>query len=100
LTSDIADGFVELHEAELASMSSDQTIRDGETQKTEHFIIDNVAEDMADQINGPVGDKSSIGMSRIIARGNIARGTSMQINNSVCASSFSELLRSRERKRQ
>jgi len=82
----IDGGIVTLTSADIASLCGEET--------SSRIVVDNVTEDQALQINGPVGKREWYQVSHLAIKSNKASGQSMQINDGLSTEAFTLLLQS------
>ena len=78
---------MKLTSIEIASLCASNT--------NTRIVVDNVTEDQAFQINGPVGKQEWYQISHLTIKDNKATGQSIQINDEISAELFTILLQSR-----
>jgi DNA phosphorothioation-dependent restriction protein DptG len=81
----IDDGTATLNEQDIASLGGSTKI-----------VLDNLTEDQAMQINGPVGKQEWHQVSHLEIKNNKATGNSVQINDGMSSEAFAMLLQSHQ----
>lgn len=90
------DDLVCFNDEVLSSMPDVKTSPKSEVGKaTARIVVDNITEDQALQINGPIGKKGWREVSQLEIRNNRAIGRSMQVNHGTSMEVFKSLMNAR-----
>jgi hypothetical protein len=93
----LSDRDIALFNHEVASLTADEGtgLEFGTNNVTSRIVVDNVTEEQALQINGPVGEKGWWEASHVMIRNNQASGNSIQVNHGMSMDVFEQLLKAR-----